>query len=194
MTAGLWQGYPRTKIHEQGEGSQFASPFAKSGMVRANRFNASLAATSHPRTEIINKTRNDIHDLGLFLLSCILLPVASSRTSCCKTEAGSEKKEEHKSPYTTSSNVVLSPSFALYYSTVPSLVSALFSFCFLSTFIPSLVLSFFTFSFSPSIFVTLYSSPENKKCMLNLCGFRDKFAYQILGIRNRGIEQAAQPR
>jgi len=30
--------------------------------------------------------------------------------------------------------------------------------------------------------------------MLNLCGFRDKFAYQILGICSRGIEQAAQPR
>lgn len=75
MTAGLWPGYPRTKIHEQEEGSQFASPHlqspARSGVTR---FNASLVAVSHPRAETINKTRNDIHDFGLFLLLSRILP------------------------------------------------------------------------------------------------------------------------
>lgn len=152
MTAGLWRAYPRTKIHEQGEGSQFASPFAKSGMVRTNRFNASLAAMSYPRAETINKTRNDIHDLGLFLLlSCILLPVRVRVVVKRRLEA--KIKERSTEVRTTSSNVVLSSSFALYYSTVPSLVPALFSFCFLSTFTQhSIFLSFF-----PSLSLLPYS-------------------------------------
>lgn len=70
--------------------------FAKSGTVRGHPFQHTVGRHEPPsRRETINKTRNDIHDSGLFLLlSCTLLPVASSSTNRCKAETGSEQKKK----------------------------------------------------------------------------------------------------
>jgi hypothetical protein len=52
MTTGLWQSYPRTKIREQGEASQFASPFVKAGI-----------ALDHPFQRIVGRYKPPLRGL-----------------------------------------------------------------------------------------------------------------------------------
>lgn len=150
-------------------------------------FNAFVWPLQATLVQTINKTRNDA------LLTSFI--VYSPPTWAWGSIDGNEKRG---STYRNiiSSNTVLFPSFALYHPSI-SPVCLYFPYTFSLHFIYSFVCSFFlllSFSLShtlfPFVLVIVRSSAENKKCMLNLCGPDDKFAYQILGIRSRGIEQA----
>lgn len=150
--------YTLAKIHEQGEESQFAFPFAKVSYGPDRPFQR-IAGRYKPPSCTINKIRNDT----LGSACSIMFPLCPARARAWS------KKEEYKN--TTSSNVVLFPSFALYYSSISSRtcvssLASLYTFFTLSRHVYLLILS--VPSLSLSLLLYLWSPVPQSKTR-NVC-------------------------